>query len=68
MPPAPSPTSTTSAPPGSAWLRMAHQRLDAAVFAAYRWDPTLTDDDLLARLLARLLASLAPAPANREED
>jgi type II restriction/modification system DNA methylase subunit YeeA len=34
-----------------AWLQQAHQRLDAAVFAAYGWPSTLTDDDILARLL-----------------
>lgn len=34
------------------WLDLAHKKLDAAVFAAYGWDPTLSDDDLLAALLA----------------
>ncbi|MCY2993154.1 MAG: class I SAM-dependent DNA methyltransferase [Planctomycetota bacterium] len=34
------------------WLDMAHKRLDAAVFAAYGWDPAMSDDDLLAALLA----------------
>jgi type II restriction/modification system DNA methylase subunit YeeA len=34
------------------WLDLAHQKLDAAVFAAYGWDPTISDDDLLERLLA----------------
>jgi len=34
-----------------AWLDLAHQKLDAAVFAAYGWPRTMTDDDLLARLL-----------------
>jgi hypothetical protein len=29
-----------------------HNRLDAAVFAAYGWPPTLTDDEILARLVA----------------
>jgi hypothetical protein len=33
------------------WLDLAHQRLDEAVFAAYGWDPGLSDDDLLAALL-----------------
>jgi type II restriction/modification system DNA methylase subunit YeeA len=37
---------------GDTWLSLAHQRLDAAVFAAYGWDPAMTDDDLLAALLA----------------
>jgi len=35
-----------------AWLGLTHQKLDAAVFAAYGWPITLTDDELLAKLLA----------------
>jgi type II restriction/modification system DNA methylase subunit YeeA len=35
-----------------AWLDLAHQKLDAAVFAAYGWDPSMPDADLLAALLA----------------
>ncbi|MDO9149268.1 MAG: hypothetical protein Q7U52_16700 [Hydrogenophaga sp.] len=38
-----------------AWLAMAHEALDAAVAAAYGWadySPQMTDDALLARLLA----------------
>ncbi|HNX51116.1 MAG TPA: hypothetical protein PLS53_07930 [Thermoanaerobaculaceae bacterium] len=35
-----------------AWLALAHQKLDAAVFAAYGWDPAMSDDALLERLLA----------------
>ena len=34
------------------WLDLAHKKLDAAVFAAYGWDPAISDDDLLAALLA----------------
>jgi type II restriction/modification system DNA methylase subunit YeeA len=34
------------------WLALAHKRVDEAVFAAYGWPADLTDDDLLARLLA----------------
>jgi type II restriction/modification system DNA methylase subunit YeeA len=34
------------------WLAEAHQKLDAAVFAAYGWPVTLTDAELLERLLA----------------
>jgi type II restriction/modification system DNA methylase subunit YeeA len=34
------------------WLDLAHKKLDAAVAAAYGWPTDLTDDDLLARLLA----------------
>jgi hypothetical protein len=34
------------------WLDLAHQKLDAAVFAAYGWDPAISDEELLERLLA----------------
>ena len=34
------------------WLDLAHKKLDAAVFAAYGWQPDISDDDLLAALLA----------------
>jgi very-short-patch-repair endonuclease len=34
------------------WLDLAHKKLDAAVFAAYGWDPAISDDALLASLLA----------------
>lgn len=34
------------------WLSNAHRTLDHAVFAAYIWPPTLTRDEILARLLA----------------
>ena len=34
------------------WLEMAHAKLDAAVLAAYGWPEDVSDDDLLARLLA----------------
>jgi len=33
------------------WLDLAHRKLDEAVFAAYGWDPALSDEDLLAKLL-----------------
>ena len=33
------------------WLDLAHQKLDAAVFAAYGWDPGISDDKLLESLL-----------------
>jgi type II restriction/modification system DNA methylase subunit YeeA len=36
----------------SSWLVEAHRKLDAAVFAAYGWPVTLTDAELLERLLA----------------
>lgn len=35
-----------------AWLAHAHTKLDEAVFAAYGWPPDLSDDALLAKLLA----------------
>ena len=34
------------------WLALAHDKLDAAVFAAYGWDPSMSDDHLLESLLA----------------
>ena len=34
------------------WLDLAHRKLDEAVFAGYGWEPTLSDDDILTRLLA----------------
>jgi hypothetical protein len=42
-----------------AWLDLAHQKLDAAVFAAYGWPATLSDDELLAKLLELNLARSA---------
>jgi hypothetical protein len=41
------------------WLDLAHQKLDAAVFAAYGWQPAMTDEDILAALLALNLARAA---------
>ena len=35
-----------------AWLALAHEKLDQAVFAAYGWDPEMSDEELLANLLA----------------
>src|SRR5581483_6626609 len=35
-----------------AWLADLHRKLDEAVFAAYGWPPTLTDAEILERLLA----------------
>lgn len=34
------------------WLDLAHRKLDEAVFAAYGWDPALSDDEILTKLLA----------------
>lgn len=33
------------------WLRLAHERLDHAVFDAYGWAPTATDDEIVTELL-----------------
>jgi hypothetical protein len=35
-----------------AWLALAHQKLDAAVAAAYGWPADLTDEQILEKLLA----------------
>jgi hypothetical protein len=35
-----------------AWLALAHQKLDAAVAAAYGWPVDLTDEQILEKLLA----------------
>jgi hypothetical protein len=39
-----------------AWLAQVHERLDAAVLAAYGWPADIEREDLLARLLALNLA------------
>jgi len=44
------------------WLVEAHRRLDAAVFDAYDWPHDLSDDEILARLLALNLARAANQP------
>ena len=44
------------------WLALAHEKLDEAVFAAYGWDPAMSDEEILERLLALNLES-----AGREE-
>jgi len=44
------------------WLALAHERLDAAVFAAYGWDPSMSDDQLLESLLALNLQRATGAP------
>ncbi len=51
------------------WLDLAHKRLDHAVFAAYGWPEDITDEEILARLLALNLeraggaAALTPGPS-----
>jgi hypothetical protein len=56
-----------------AWLDLAHRKLDEAVFAAYGWEPGLSDEEILEKLLALNLERAAegtrspagpPAPAN----
>jgi hypothetical protein len=42
-----------------AWLDLAHKRLDAAVFAAYGWDPGISDEAILEKLLKLNLARAA---------
>ena len=34
------------------WLDLAHKKLDKAVFAAYGWNPEMTDEEVLEKLLA----------------
>jgi type II restriction/modification system DNA methylase subunit YeeA len=46
-----------------AWLANAHRALDEAVFAAYGWPSSLTDDEVLAKLLKLNLAQSAIGPA-----
>jgi hypothetical protein len=41
---------------GSTWLHFVPRTLDAAVLAAYGWLRDLTDNEILARLLALNLA------------
>jgi hypothetical protein len=41
------------------WLAQAHERLDAAVLAAYGWPADIAAEELLARLLAVNLARAA---------
>ena len=38
---------------GPTWLGLAHNKLDEAVFAAYGWLGTMTDEEVLERLLER---------------
>jgi hypothetical protein len=41
------------------WLDQAHRKLDAAVFAAYGWDPAMSDEAILEKLLELNLARAA---------
>jgi SAM-dependent methyltransferase len=51
------------------WLDLAHKALDEAVFDAYGWDPSMTDEQILDALLELNLersASSGSAPLNAE--
>lgn len=47
-----------------AWHANAHRTLDEMVFAAYGWPTSLTDDELLAKLLELNLSMSADARAS----
>ncbi|MGO9918091.1 MAG: class I SAM-dependent DNA methyltransferase [Isosphaeraceae bacterium] len=54
------------------WLDLAHKALDEAVFDAYGWDPSMTDEQILAALLELNLersasGDVAPTGAETEE-
>jgi len=52
------------------WLDLAHRALDEAVFDAYGWDPSMTDEQILAALLElnleRSSSGGAPPPGGAE--
>lgn len=48
------------------WLDHAHNRLDAAVLAAYGWPADVADEDILARLLALNAAAHGAGPHAQE--
>lgn len=50
------------------WLQTIHQQLDQAVFAAYGWPATLTDEDILANLLALNSIRSSPKPTATSPD
>jgi hypothetical protein len=53
------------------WLDLAHKALDEAVFDAYGWDPSMTDEQILAALLQLNLERSATGDAaviNAETD
>ena len=45
------------------WLQLAHQKLDRAVLDAYGWPHDISDEDILARLLAENLKRASVIPA-----
>jgi len=53
------------------WLDLAHKALDEAVFDAYGWDPSMTDEQILAALLKLNLersASVDAVPTGAESE
>jgi hypothetical protein len=48
------------------WLDLAHRTLDKAVCNAYGWDPSLSDDEILAALLELNLARSASGGPARD--
>jgi hypothetical protein len=51
-----------------AWLDMGHRKLDEAVFAAYGWDPAMSDGQILSKLLALNLERRAAGAADLEQE
>jgi len=54
------------------WLDLAHKAMDEAVFDAYGWDPSMTDEQILGALLALNLersasGDVAPTGAESEQ-
>jgi hypothetical protein len=50
------------------WLDLAHRKLDEAVFAAYGWDPGMSDEEILGKLLELNLAKQNIQPTERTKD
>jgi len=48
------------------WLALAHEKLDTAVFAAYGWDPAISDEEILERLLVLNLKRAEVAPQGEQ--
>jgi len=49
------------------WLDLAHRKLDEAVFAAYGWDPGMSDEQILEKLLALNLERAGEGANSGEE-
>ena len=50
-----------------AWLDLTHQKLDAAVFAAYGWDAGMSDEEILAKLLELNLQATPRSSVNHSD-